>query len=64
MNHLAAPPTGYNYLDPAPRGVKLTLLTKGNIQVTGEWTEGAYKAWAPLLKRDKELERKLGILTT
>lgn len=61
--HYAAEPTGYNYRDPAPRGVKLTLLTIGNVQVTGEWSDdGGYKAWAPLLKRDKELERKLGIL--
>ena len=62
--YLAAEPTGYNYIDPAPKGVKLTLLTVGNVQVTGEWMEGAFKAWAPLLRRDKELERKLGILTT
>jgi hypothetical protein len=61
--HFAAEPTDYNYVDPAPRGVKLTLLTIGNIQVTGQWDDsGAYKAWAPLLKRDKELERQLGLL--
>ena len=61
--HLAAAPTAYNYTDPAPRGVKLTLLTKGKIQVTGEWVDGGgYIAWAPLLRRDKQLEKELGIL--
>lgn len=60
--HLAAAPTGYNYIDPAPRGVKLTLLTAGKIQVTGEWADsGMYIAWAPLLKRDKALEERLGL---
>ena len=40
-----------------PRGVKLALLTIGNIQVTGDWTEGPYKAWQRLFTRDKEHER-------
>jgi hypothetical protein len=61
--HHAAAPTGYNYIDPAPKGVKLTLLTKGKVQVTGEWVEGgAFIAWAPLLKRDKQLEEEMGLL--
>jgi hypothetical protein len=60
--YLSAAPTGYNYVDPAPRGVKLTLLTIGKIQVTGVWTDdGSYIAWAPLLKRDKLVEDALGI---
>jgi hypothetical protein len=61
--HLAAEPTGWHYTEPAPRGVKLTLLTIGNIQVTGEWADNMkYKAWAPLLRRNKQLEKELGIL--
>jgi hypothetical protein len=48
---------------PAPRGVKLTLLTIGNQQVTGDWAEGGgFKAWSPLIRRDKEVERQLGYL--
>lgn len=61
-DYLAAEPQGYNYVDPAPKGVKLTLLTLGNIQVTGVWSKNLYKAWAPLLKRDKQMEKELGIL--
>ena len=61
-SYLASDPIGYNYTDPAPRGVKLTLLTLGNIQVTGYWEPSMYKAWAPLLKRDKQKEKELGIL--
>lgn len=62
IGHLAASPTAFNYIDPAPRGVKLTLLTIGKVQVVGEWSDiGGYIAWAPLLKRDKELEERLGL---
>lgn len=61
IGHLAAAPTGFNYIDPAPRGVKLTLLTTGKVQVVGEWRDGMYIAWAPLLKRDKALEERLGL---
>ena len=61
-DHVAADETFYRYTEPAPRGVKLTLLTVGNVQVTGEWSDrGGYKAWAPLIKRDKEQEKALGI---
>jgi hypothetical protein len=46
--------------EPAPRGVKLALLTQGNIQVTGTWvSDGSYKAWQRLFSRDKEHERSL-----
>ena len=49
--------------DVAPRGVGLTLLTEGRVQVTGEWSDqGGYIAWAPKIKRDKALEEKLGLL--
>jgi hypothetical protein len=46
--------------EPAPRGVKIALLTIGNIEVTGNWTDdGRYKAWQRLFSRDKEHERLL-----
>ena len=63
-DYVAAPPNDiyWRYTEPAPRGVKLTLLTRGNVQVTGDWTDnGGYKAWSPLIRRDKQLERQLGI---
>lgn len=61
--YLASHAPEFNYDDPAPKGIDLTLLTIGNKQVTGHWTDdGRYKAWAPLLKRDKVRERELGYL--
>jgi hypothetical protein len=46
--------------EPAPRGVKIALLTIGNIEVTGNWTDdGRYKAWQRLFSRDKEHEKKI-----
>ncbi len=49
---------------PAPRGVKMNLLTIGNQSVVGSWTDdGSVKAWHPLLKRDKDYEREMGYLT-
>ena len=52
----------WRYTEPAPRGVKLTLLTRGNVQVTGEWADNAgYKAWAPLIRRNKQIEKDLGL---
>lgn len=46
----------------APRGIEVQLLTKGGIQVRGVWEDGgAFIAWAPMIKRDKELERKYGL---
>lgn len=49
--------------DPPPRGVKVFLLSKGGVAITpGEWRDNAgFIAWFPLLKRDKELEKKLGL---
>ena len=36
---------------PAPRGVTLNLLTFAGIQVKGIWSDdGAFIAWAPMLK--------------
>ena len=41
-----------------PRGVKLALLTEGNIQTTGNWTDdGRFKAWQRLFSRDKTHEK-------
>ena len=63
IDHLAAEPTGFNYTDKPPRGVKLSLLTKGKVQVTGVWVDdGSFIAWAPLLRRNRAKERELGIL--
>lgn len=48
--------------EPAPAGVDVQLLTRGGIQVRGTWdSSGAYIAWAPMIKRDKELEKRLGL---
>lgn len=47
----------WRYDDP-PRGVKLFLLTKGGVAVTGPWsTDGRYIAWQYMFKRDKAKER-------
>lgn len=54
--------SSWRYIEPAPRGKKLSLLTRGGIQVTGEWKDGGdFIAWAPLIKRNHELERELGL---
>lgn len=46
-----------------PRGVRIALLTEGNIQVSGEWTDdGRYKAWQLLYSRDKEHEKLLQLI--
>lgn len=48
--------------DLAPTGAIVQLLTKGGVQVQGIWRDsGSFIAWAPNLKRDKELERRLGL---
>ena len=42
-----------------PTGIKLSLLTKGGVQVTGVWVnDGSYIAWQALFKRDKDKEKK------
>ena len=44
----------------APAGVVVQLLTQGGVAVRGVWNDlGDYIAWAPMLKRDKEIERRL-----
>ena len=49
--------------DNPPRGVKLNLLTKGGVSVTGNWTDdGRYIGWQYLFKRNAELESELGRL--
>ena len=47
-----------------PFGDKMLLLTEGNVAVIGhaDRRHGGYKAWAPLPDRDKEAEKRLGIL--
>lgn len=40
------------------KGVKLSLLTRGGVQVVGFWQDGGdYLAWQRLFKRDHTLER-------
>lgn len=52
----------WRYTEPAPRGVKLALLTKGKTQTTGVWhDEHGYIAWSLLIPRDKQLETELGL---
>jgi len=44
----------------APDGVVVQLLTRGGVAVRGVWNDlGDYIAWAPMLKRDKEIERRM-----
>lgn len=65
-DHVTATESHWRYPangEPAPRGVGLCLLTIGRVMVMGEWRDdGGYIAWAPKIKRDKELESKLGLL--
>lgn len=49
--------------DPAPRGVKVYLLTKGGVAIApGQWRDGmGLIAWHPVFKRDKAKEVELGL---
>ena len=48
---------------PAPKGCKVQLLTEGRIAIYGEHKPGdGTIAWSPLIKRNKDLERELGLL--
>lgn len=48
--------------EPAPPGITVQLLTRGGVSVRGVWNDlGDYIAWAPMIKRDKELEERLGL---
>lgn len=65
VGHLDTDEVKYYYppLDPKPGSEKVALLTQGNQQVVGTWTDdGRYKGWFPLVGRDKEKEAKLGYL--
>lgn len=48
----------------APAGKTVWLLTTGFVSIKGKWT-GDYGehfvAWSPMLKRNKDKERKLGL---
>lgn len=65
--YIAAPPgeVYWRYEVPKATDSKVLLLTVGGVAVTGNWTGkfGQYFiAWAPLPKRDKAQEARLGIL--
>lgn len=71
MRHFAEAAPRWRYLDTEqpPLNVKLKLLTWDNQEVVGVWKgaplahkDAQYKAWSGLLKRDKDLERRLGYL--
>lgn len=66
--HISTDKVTYLYppLDPKPGGgEKVALLTIGNQQVVGTWTDdGSVKGWFPLVGRDKGKEAQLGYLTT
>lgn len=58
--------TAYEWIyERSPPGRKVYLLTIGKVAVVGDWT-GEYGqtfiAWAPMHKRNRETELKLGIL--
>lgn len=47
---------------PPPGGAKVQLLTTGGVCVLGHWKPNAgFIAWAPLAKRDKQLEKQLAL---
>lgn len=49
----------YPWQERAPRGTKIAILTRGDIQVTGYWVDdGSCKAWQRLFKRDKNEEQR------
>lgn len=48
----------------APRGVKVQLLTLGDVAVYGEWKGSLgefFKAWHPVPRRNKKKEAELGL---
>lgn len=66
-SYIAAPAgeVYWRYEIPGRTDAKVLLLTKGGIAVTGNWYGGlgeSFMAWAPLPKRDKEQEARLGLL--
>ena len=55
-------PIDWNYEIPVHPGAKMQLLTIGNIAVHGTWKGRLgqyYKAWAPMPRRNKQLEKQL-----
>lgn len=55
----------WRYEIPKRTDSKVFLLTKGGIAVTGQWYGAlgeAFIAWAPMPKRDKAQEARLGFL--
>lgn len=63
--YLTAPVSEWNYdMSSLPTGVKCLLLNPGKVACLGSVTNstrGLFLAWAPMPKRDKEKERRLGI---
>ncbi len=47
----------YPHEHPPPQATKLALLTKGHVQVVGNWRDGDFIAWQYLFRRDKEKEK-------
>lgn len=63
QTYYASDDLGYRYPkagDPTPPGgAQVLLLTKGGICIRGTWNDtGAFIAWSPLPKRNKEKEAK------
>lgn len=51
----------WRYVERAPSG-KVLLLTIGGVATFGDWKEDAgFLAWSPMPKRDKLLEKALGL---
>lgn len=66
QQHIAAPAgeVFWRYGVPPRTDAKVLLLTVGRTAVIGNWTGGygdAFIAWAPLPKRDKTEEARLGL---
>lgn len=60
--YVAAHVVAWNYAKPEHGGAKSLLLTIGGIAIVGIWSGEvgeSYLAWAPLPKRDKNLERQI-----
>jgi len=65
--HIAAPAgeVYWRYEVPKSSDAKVLLLTVGRVAVVGNWygpIGKAFIAWAPLPKRDKEQEARMGLL--
>jgi hypothetical protein len=65
--HITAPQgdIGWRYEVAPSADAKVLLLTVGRVAVVGNWygpLGKAFVAWAPLPRRDKEQEARLGLL--